>query len=110
MYLILGTLKQSSFIGIGILTLVDLFRCLAGGEIPPVKERLEYPCPPSESGLTPGLLRVLNKQMGRQATVQKINLKAKWRGICLASHHLEEILELGTFGYNFTLDVQLFKT
>ena len=46
---------------------VSYFRSLANGEEPPVKERLEYPVPPSESGLTPGLLRVLNKQMSRGA-------------------------------------------
>jgi len=37
-----------------ILWSVAYFRCLADGEVPPVKERLEYPSPPSESGLTPG--------------------------------------------------------
>ena len=66
---------------------------MANGEIPPVKERLEYPVPPSESGLTPGLLRVLNKQLGHNSpdTVPKEQLKAKWRGVCLSVHHLEEV-------------------
>ena len=76
---------------------VSYFRSLANGEAPPVKERLEYPVPPSESGLTPGLLRVLNKQMAdptstASLTVSKATLKSKWRGICLSIHHLEEIL------------------
>ena len=65
---------------------------MANSEIPPVKERLEYPVPVTESGLTPGLLRVLHKQMGFQETVEKEHLKSKWRGVCLALHHLQEIL------------------
>ncbi len=61
--------------------------------------------PPSESGLTPGLLRVLNKQVSQGAdatasgglaeSVPKPTLKSKWRGVCLAVHHLEEILHSG---------------
>ena len=38
---------------------VQLFRSLANGEIPPVKERLEYPVPPTDSGLTPGQTYVM---------------------------------------------------
>jgi hypothetical protein len=30
------------------------FRCLSNGEVPPVKDRLEYPPPETEFGLTPG--------------------------------------------------------
>ena len=81
---------------------VSYFRSLANGEAPPVKERLEYPVPPSESGLTPGLLRVLNKQMGADptssTTVSKSTLKSKWRGVCLSIHHLEEILHSADLG------------
>ena len=29
-------------------------RCLSNGEVPPVKDRLEYPPPETEFGLTPG--------------------------------------------------------
>ena len=32
----------------------NFLRCLASGEVPPVKDRLEYPPPESEFGLTPG--------------------------------------------------------
>lgn len=39
------------------------FRALANNEIPPVKERLEYPTVESPFGLTKGLLRVLHKQV-----------------------------------------------
>ena len=52
---------------------VSYFRSLADGDVPPVKERLEYPVPPSESGLTPGLLRVLHKQV-MMASMNKLNI------------------------------------
>ena len=31
------------------------FRCLSNGEVPPTKERLEYPPPETNTGLTPGM-------------------------------------------------------
>lgn len=41
------------------------FRAMANNETPPVKERLEMPVATqkTDTGLTPGLLRVLNKQV-----------------------------------------------
>ena len=41
------------------------FRAMSKGETPPVTERLEMPVATqkTDSGLTPGLLRVLNKQV-----------------------------------------------
>ncbi len=41
------------------------FKALANHEIPPVKERLEMPITSqkTDTGLTPGLLRVLNNQV-----------------------------------------------
>ena len=38
---------------------------MANGEMPPVKERLEMPSATqkTDTGLTPGLLRILNKQV-----------------------------------------------
>lgn len=39
------------------------FRAMADGEVPPVKETLEYPSVESKDGLTVGLLRVLDKQV-----------------------------------------------
>merc|ERR1712079_877564 len=60
------------------------FRCMARGEAPPAKDRLEYPVPHTESGLTPGLLRVIHKQVGHQAKVTQAVLADKWRGVCLS--------------------------
>ena len=41
------------------------FRAMANGDTPPVKERLEMPVATqkTDTGLTPGILRVLNKQV-----------------------------------------------
>lgn len=41
------------------------FRAMANGEMPPVKERLEMPTATqkTDTGLTPGLLKVLHKQV-----------------------------------------------
>ena len=46
------------------------FRAMANGETPPVKERLEMPVATqkTDTGLTPGLLKVLHKQVGLQNT------------------------------------------
>ena len=45
--------KQVSF-GVQVNNLKLNSRCLSNGEIPPVKERLEYPLPETWYGLTPG--------------------------------------------------------
>lgn len=42
------------------------FRAMAQGEEPPVKKRLEYPPVDSPSGLSPGYLKVLLKQVNYQ--------------------------------------------
>ena len=41
------------------------FRCLANGEIPPVKERLEIPVATqkTDTGLTTGIIKTLHKQV-----------------------------------------------
>lgn len=46
-------------------TYYSYFKAMSKGETPPVKERLEMPVATqkTDTGLTPGLLRVLNKQV-----------------------------------------------
>lgn len=46
-------------------SLFSYFRSMSKGETPPVKERLEMPVATqkTDTGLTPGLLRVLNRQV-----------------------------------------------
>ena len=38
---------------------------------------------------------MLNKQLGRDETVYKSDLRQKWRGICLSMESLDAILEEG---------------
>jgi len=49
----------------GVNLTVRYFRSMANGEIPPVKDRLEMmtATQKDDTGLTPGLLRVLNRQV-----------------------------------------------
>ena len=42
-----------------------------------------------------GLLRVLNKQIGKQEVVNVTTLRAKWRGVCLDLVYLEDLLKNG---------------
>ena len=58
------------------------FRALANGETPPVKERLEMPVATqkTDTGLTPGLLRVLNKQVRNP---QKIFVRLRVDKTCI---------------------------
>lgn len=73
-------------------------RCLSNGEVPPVKERLEYPLPETWHGLTPGLVRVLHKQLGnRGSTVKLQTLQKKWRGLSLEAEELEKMIKEGKF-------------
>merc|ERR1711976_199067 len=53
---------------------------MANGEQPPVKERVEMPVATQkvDTGLTAGLLRVLNKQLGPKKTVPLSLIEEKW--------------------------------
>merc|ERR1711893_45098 len=53
---------------------------MSKGEMPPVKERLEMPVATQkiDSGLTPGLLRVLNKQLGPKLNVSASQVQERW--------------------------------
>ncbi|KAF2354340.1 cAMP-dependent protein kinase regulatory subunit dimerization-anchoring domain [Trinorchestia longiramus] len=46
---------------------LSYFRCLVDGTIPPVKDRLEFPVPVSSEGISPGILRVLHRQLSGRA-------------------------------------------
>ncbi|RXG70460.1 Ropporin-1-like protein [Armadillidium vulgare] len=47
------------------------FDSLLQGDSPPVKEHIEYPMPETENGITPGLLRVMNKKFSSMETVPR---------------------------------------
>ena len=70
---------------------------MSNGEVPPVKERLEYPLPETWHGLTPGLVRVLHKQLGREPSVKLQTLQKKWRGLSLEAVELEKMIKEGKF-------------
>lgn len=52
----------------------------------------------TDAGLTPGLLKVLHKQLSPKGTVNVAELKEKWKHLCLPEEQLKAILQLGDFG------------
>ncbi|XP_043683805.1 uncharacterized protein LOC122636538 isoform X1 [Vespula pensylvanica] len=73
------------------------FRALANKEVPPVKERLEYPPFEHPSGITPGYLKTLLNRFGH---VNKVPLRAileHWQGIDLSETSLYQICLVGGF-------------
>ncbi|XP_073998516.1 uncharacterized protein isoform X2 [Rhodnius prolixus] len=75
------------------------FKALSSGIPPPVKERIEYPPVIIASGLTPGFLKVLINQVGREEAkvVPKSTVVERWTDICLSRDALNEILNVGGF-------------
>ncbi|XP_041817798.1 ropporin-1-like protein [Chelmon rostratus] len=76
------------------------FSALSKGECLPVKDRLEMnvATPERDTGLTPGLLTILHKQLSAGQTCSKEELQKKWKGLCLPMDQLETLLLLGGFG------------
>ncbi|KAK2153457.1 hypothetical protein LSH36_296g02016 [Paralvinella palmiformis] len=76
------------------------FRAMANGEMPPVKERLEMPSATqkTDTGLTPGLLRILNKQLGPKKTVSLTLIEEKWRNLALPMEQFQDLVRIGNFG------------
>ncbi|XP_076617847.1 ropporin-1-like protein [Chaetodon auriga] len=76
------------------------FSALSEGECLPVKDRLEMnvATQKTDTGLTPGLLTILHKQLSTGQTCSKEELQKKWRGLCLPMDQLETLLLLGGFG------------
>jgi len=79
------------------------FRAMAKGEIPPVKERLEMPVATQkiDTGLTPGLLRVLNNQLGPKLTVTNAQVQERWLDLALPKEQFDDIMRVGGFGAKF---------
>ncbi|XP_059168484.1 ropporin-1-like protein [Physella acuta] len=79
------------------------FRAMSKGEIPPVKERLEMPVATQkiDSGLTQGLLRVLNKQLGPKLTVTTQQVEEKWLDLALPIEQCHDIFRVGNFHQKF---------
>ncbi|XP_030625978.1 ropporin-1-like protein [Chanos chanos] len=75
------------------------FTALSKGETLPAKERLEIPVATqkTDTGLTPGLLKVLHKQLTPKQSVTKEDLEEKWKDLCLPQEQLHMLLSLGFF-------------
>ncbi|CAL8320840.1 unnamed protein product [Boreogadus saida] len=75
------------------------FSALSKGEPFPVTERVEtYTANQrTDSGLTPGLLKVLHQQLSHEQTCSREELQNKWKGLCLPMMQFETIMSLGDF-------------
>lgn len=75
------------------------FRAMSKGELPPVKERLEMPIATqkTDTGLTPGLLKVLDKQLGPKKQVLLSLVEEKWHDLALPKEQLDDLVRVGTF-------------
>ncbi|KAJ8010836.1 hypothetical protein DPEC_G00079260 [Dallia pectoralis] len=78
------------------------FTALSKGDPLPVKQRLEMPVATqkTDTGLTPGLLKVLHKQLSSNKEISKEDLEQKWKGLCLPLEQLDTLLSLGNFSTN----------
>ncbi|XP_017309173.1 ropporin-1-like protein [Ictalurus punctatus] len=75
------------------------FTALSEGEPLPVKDRMEtsVKTQKTDTALTPGLLKVLHKQLSSKKDVSKEELEQKWKGLCLPAEQLNTLLTLGNF-------------
>ncbi|XP_073440188.1 ropporin-1-like protein [Dendrobates tinctorius] len=72
------------------------FHSLSRGEPLPVTDRVELPVATqrNDSGLSPGLLRVLHRQLSGRVLVPVEELEQRWRAVCLPQAQLLGLLEL----------------
>ncbi|KAH8872096.1 Ropporin-1-like protein [Schistosoma japonicum] len=75
------------------------FKAMAKSEIPPVRERLEFPISTQkvDTGLTPGTLRILNNQLASMKIVPLPVIEEKWRDLSLPVERFQEICRIGNF-------------
>ncbi|XP_007887877.1 ropporin-1-like protein [Callorhinchus milii] len=73
------------------------FTALYKGNTLPVKDRLEMPVATqkTDTGLTPGLLKILHKQLSPNIYVNENEVNQKWKELGIPIQNLERILELG---------------
>jgi len=76
------------------------FRAMAKGETPPVKDRLEMPIATqkTDTGITPGLLRVLHKQLGPKKVIPLSLIEEKWSDLSLPKEQFDELVQVGGYG------------
>ncbi|CAL8098647.1 unnamed protein product [Calicophoron daubneyi] len=75
------------------------FKAMAHGEPPPVKERLEVPISTqkTDTGLTPGLLRVLNNQLSSFKVLPLEKIEEKWKELSLPMERFQDLCRVGNF-------------
>ncbi|CAD1478832.1 unnamed protein product [Heterotrigona itama] len=73
------------------------FRAFVKCDVPPVKERLEYPAFSHPSGITPGYLKTLLNVFGHVERACVKSLLERWRGVALPETTLFRILLIGKF-------------
>ncbi|KAF7691608.1 hypothetical protein HF521_010575 [Silurus meridionalis] len=75
------------------------FSALSEGEPLPVTDRLETSVTTQKTGctLTPGLLKVLHKQLSSKKNVSREELEKKWKGLGLPVEQFDTLLTLGNF-------------
>ncbi|KAK7118387.1 hypothetical protein R3I94_022026 [Phoxinus phoxinus] len=80
----------------------DYFSALSKVQGISVNERLEMPVATqkTDTGLTPGLLKILNQQLAPKTIITKEELLWKWKDLCLPIEQLDTILALGNFSEN----------
>jgi len=73
------------------------FHALAVGEVPPVKERLDKMMSTQKdaTGLTPELLRVLNRQLGPKRVVSLEMIEDRWNDLSLPKEIFDDIVRIG---------------
>nr|CDS27219.1 cAMP dependent protein kinase regulatory [Hymenolepis microstoma] len=77
----------------------EYFKALAHREIPPVKERFEIAVASqkTDTGLTPGILKILHNQLGGYERVDRCTIEVKWLALSLPIEGLQEIWRIGNF-------------
>ncbi|CAH8294835.1 unnamed protein product, partial [Schistosoma turkestanicum] len=75
------------------------FKAIAQNEVPPVKMRLELPISTqkTDTGLTPGLLRILNNQLASMKVLPLSVIEEKWKDLSLPVERFQEICRIGNF-------------
>jgi len=75
------------------------FHALANGEVPPAKQRLDRMVATQKdtTGLSPELLRILNRQLGPKRVVPLTVVEDKWRDLALPKETFDELCRIGDF-------------
>uniref|UniRef100_A0A8C8C0R8 Ropporin-1-like protein n=1 Tax=Oncorhynchus tshawytscha TaxID=74940 RepID=A0A8C8C0R8_ONCTS len=76
------------------------FSALSKGDTLPYRLEMPVATQKTDTGLTPGLLKVLHKQLALKETISKEEMQQKRKCLCLPSEQLDTLLALGNFNDN----------